>query len=91
MSTASVLSDQQYRTDLDVAYRTLRREMDEVVKAYRAEQDLRRAMKTYNEGAAQAQVNFRAALQKAKGDLAARAREEQEDPWREYETGHDRG
>ena len=81
MSTASALSDPQYRTDLDVAYRTLRHEMDEVVKAYRAEQDLRRAMEIYNEGAARAQQHFKAAIQEARGALAARTRREREDPW----------
>jgi len=81
MSMASGLSDQQYTTDRDQAYRALRREMDEVVKAYRAEGNLRCAMDIYNKGAAQAQEHFRAAILRAREDLAARARKDTEDPW----------
>jgi len=76
---ASGLSDQQYVRDKDQAYRTLRLEMDAVVKVYRAESNLRRAMQIYNEGAPLAQEHFRAAIAKAREDLAARTRGEA--PW----------
>jgi hypothetical protein len=81
MNMASGLGDQQYTRDRDAAYVTLRKEMDVVVKAYRAESVLRRAMDIYNEGAAVAQDHFREALRKAKEDQASRAREDTEDPW----------
>jgi len=81
MNMASGLSDQQYIKDRDAAFTTLRREMDVVVKAYRAEGNLGQAMRIYNEGAAVAQEHFREALRKAREGQVSRARRDTEDSW----------
>lgn len=81
MNMASDVSDRQFAKDRDAAYLALRLETSALLKAYKAEGDLRRAMLVYNEGMALAQANFKTAMQKAKGDQAARARGDAEDPW----------